>query len=65
MITQFLLRWREARRQKYIRKILIKRARLMGELDGFDLGGLTAPLRRGQIAQCNEILRQFGHKDES
>lgn len=65
MITKFLLRWREARRQKYIQKILVTRAGLLGRLDGYKKAGYTGTNLLGEIAECNEILRQFGHKDQS
>lgn len=63
MITKMLQQWREKRRQKYVSKILIERAGLVGRLEGYRRAGYTGTPLLGAIAQCDEILRQFGYKE--
>lgn len=63
MLTKFLQDWRERRRSKYISKILITRAALRGRLKGYQAAGYTGTHLLGKIAECDEILRQFGYKE--
>lgn len=63
MITKLLQRWREARRRDYINRILVERAGLRGRLLGYRSAGLAGTPLLGAIAECDELLRQFGYEE--
>lgn len=64
MITAFLQRWRQARREKMISKILIERAGLRSKLEAYKKSGYSGPIICAQLGECDEILRQLGCKEE-
>lgn len=62
MITEFLRKWRQRRREKMVFNLLVARAGLVGQLEGCRLAGLAAPHIRRALAETNEELRLLGHK---